>query len=208
MLPKDRRKRKVRHEVGHTSMAIRSRMLGHKGVRLIDDHTGDLGCTSISWEIEGFKSAQRIRERAAVAMAGIAAEPLQLRPEIANRKWFEIACSEEDLRLDIEKTRCLHWISLDPLRIWNEHIEPFLQQNPNATEDEILRHLSALPEYGDGPAYDVVEEYFTLAKQGLQTVPCARFVERLTNRLLSGTSELSSRDCLQMWAECVPESSK
>jgi hypothetical protein len=202
MLPQKRRERKALHEAGHAALALKKGMLGCEGVEITDDETGDTGSTSIKWDGLSMQFAERIRDRATIAMAGVAAEPAGLRPELESGQWIEIAKQCEDLRSDINKVRCLHWILLDLERIWSQRIVPFIAQNPKAKEDDLLGHICNSTDYGSGPSFDVLQEYFLSARIELSDPRVKRFIELAASRLLEQegrTARLSCAECHQMW---------
>lgn len=197
----NQRERKARHEAGHAAVALYLGMFGNDGITVADEKE-QAGWVSIGWQLEQLEFPGSVKSRAIVAMAGIAAEPPGLRSELAEEKinWVTACGIYEDLRDDIQKARCLDWVSRNSPRIWTQQIKPYLIANPSAGLDEIVKHFRSLAEYEQNAPYEMVQEHFMAAKQILRLRRPAGFVER-SSRLLKSEAHLTSAECRRLWDE-------
>lgn len=202
MLPELRKERKSKHESGHAAVALHLGMFGEHGITIIDA-LDEAGSVSIRWNLGQLRFPDKIELRATVVMAGIAAEPPGLRPELdaVEIDWRTICGICEDLRDDIQKARCLGWISFRVPTIWTEQIEPYLAATPQAGLDEILTHLRKLPEYETDASYEIVKAPLAAAKAILAMPQPSCFVEKASRRLLEHGS-LTSQQCRELWNDC------
>jgi hypothetical protein len=194
--------RKSKHEAGHAAVALHLGMFGEFGITIIDT-PDEAGSVSIGWNLGQLRFPDKIELRATIVMAGIAAEPPGLRPELNAREinWRTICIICEDLRDDIQKARCLGWISRRVPTIWKEQIEPYLAGTPQAGLDDIVTHLRKLPEYETDASYEVVEAPLAAAKAILSMPQPSCFVEKASRHLLEYGS-LTSQQCRELWTDC------
>src|SRR6266568_5014230 len=204
MTPEQRYQIKAAHECGHAALALRVGMLGDNGVS-INDTQHEAGSTSICWDIRGLRDPYRIKQRATIAMAGVAAD-FDRRKQLrqldecmhSNGKidWYCVCCLYADLRPDIEKARRLHLISQDVEGFW-PRIESQLSEKPQPTEDEILDVIFSGMK-SEQPTYEFIGEYFNCARAILSKDQPRRFIEQASKCLIEG-GQLSSCQCRLLW---------
>lgn len=204
MIPSKRQKLRAVHEAGHAAVALRFGMLGDGEINILEDENQG-GSTPIHWSLGDLKDPFVTKQRAAVSMAGVAADfdlrqeegqvdiiPLFTAPDF----WHSIFFRCEDLRPDIKRTCQLHFISQNPELAWEE-VKRTRGANPNATEDEILDAVTSMPAYGE-PNYENVQEYFEAARTILSGPHPKRFMEEASQYLFA-ESILSCSRSSKIW---------
>jgi hypothetical protein len=187
-------------------------MLGDEGTSICEDDEG-VGWTSISWPPSERRNAEWVSQRAAVAMAGVAAD-LERRQESpqwpqcldtdGRINWYMVCCRCEDLRPDIQKARRLHILSLDADRLLRI-VDQYSSGNADATEDKALDFLFSQREQNllyERLPHEIVEAYFTCATNVLSQPHAKRFVEEASRRLLQ-QRKLSGSECQRLWKEAA-----
>jgi hypothetical protein len=198
----ERQSAKARHEAGHAAVALYFGMLVPNGVTILDGEE-EAGAVWVEWNLSHLESTEQIVRRGTVVMAGRAAEPLGFRREqdFGKANWITSCGIYGDLRDDIEKARCLKWITRETDRIWLNHIKPYLDGTDRATLDSVVKHLRALPEYEGTACYEVVGDWFQAAKAILAMPRSRCFVDRATDWLLQ-QGLLTSQKCYEVWDDC------
>lgn len=187
--------RKAIHEAGHVASAL-FLGIGTGDVTIVGDEEGG-GYTEICDDWIQSRDPTRVKQRAVVAMAGIASDVLFGRNHCdpnCDTSWDEIYASEEGWRPDICKTCCLDWVvrntgSLSGL------------SGSHATFDHLLAEISRLQEYKAPPRSDV-GTHFQEATAILARQDVGRFVGQFAEELCV-KHLLSKNESVRIWDASV-----
>jgi hypothetical protein len=190
------------HEAGHPAAALALGMLGPDGIRIL---SATDGCTSIDLRIEGLQDVQRIRDRATIAMAGLAADCI-FREDFQSTHidWQELWVKSPELQIDIAKAIRLSWIAVNHQVAWNQLIRPFLDAHENPKEDDILRMIAEHIRQHPDIDWDWVNP-FQRAQTLIARCQCRRFIRQITEEFEEQTTLfISTKDCSKAWDRFKP----
>ena len=189
------------HEAGHAA-ALAFGMLGPDGIRL--SATG--GCTSIDLRIEGLQYLQRVRDRAAIAMAGLAADCI-LRSDFQSTHidWHKLWVKSPELQHDIAKTIRLSWITVNHQMAWNRLIKPFLETHKHAEEGDVLQMIAEHMRRHSVLDWGCVSPYFRRAQGLVARCQCRRFIKHITEEFAEpAITFISAEGCRRAWDDSKP----
>jgi hypothetical protein len=156
---------------------------------------------------EGFwlQSPNLIRDRAVVAISGIASEKLYCMklagkerywPSVTEDKvrwWEALRIDNPELRHDICKVCCLDWMLNDG----RESID----SDRNGRDEEMFAAICNLPAYRNRSMRNSPEPYYQSAMESLRTNRVERFVRSVKDHFdMYSTTECLPKDrCIEMW---------
>jgi hypothetical protein len=199
----DQRRRKVWHEAGHAALALYFGILGPGGVTIVEGDE-EAGSTCIQWDVRNLENAEATGQRITVVMGGVAAEPAALRSDIhaGEITWAAASYIHGDLSNDIQKARCLEWISQSTSLIWMQMIQPLLDATPTINLDEIIVQLRNLPEYENSVPYEGIQRWFRTTQILLTLPQPSCFVRQVAEELFEHETLAYGR-CKELWDNCA-----
>jgi hypothetical protein len=201
MIPSRRRELRALHEAGHAALALYFGMLGPGEISILTTEEGE-GAVPLAMDLQSFRNKAAIEDRAAICMAGVAAD-LGIRSGEMHLNftgpidWYWMICHCEDLRPDVEKACVLHFVSQHVDLIWQRVVRT-LGERHDLTEDDLLASIHRDAQYVR-PAYESVNCYFNTARNMLTMPKCLRFVVEVS-RLLVERGTLPTSAAAEIWS--------